>query len=143
MKTIITFIFALTLFIGNKTNAQSQNHATIENVKVSYGSSTTGTAGIAQIQAIPNATITLKEGHNSASVYFKIKNKTTNAVIYEVNYSLNASPVTNETGKVLFQNNNGVILISSGTAIILTPYIYEIYTKDTNQNPTSTFSIVQ
>lgn len=95
------------------------------------------------IQVIPQATLSLKGGTNATRVYFRIKNAVSGATLYDVNYNLNAATVTDLQGRVLFQNNSGTVLLSSGQDLVLKPYTYEIKTEDNQQNQSPVFSILQ
>jgi len=123
-------------------------HATIESVKVSYKSVPGGTVvpGTApQVQAIPEATIILKNGAPASKIYLKISGTSTNSTstIYEVNYQTNSSVITSQQGKKLFENTNGKIFISNGQALPLRPYAYEIQTEDAQNNRSAVYSIIQ
>lgn len=120
------------------------SHPTIDSVKVAYKSIQQATVNVALgIQVIPQATLSLKGGTNATRVYFRIKNAVSGATLYDVNYNLNAATVTDLQGRVLFQNNSGTVLLSSGQDLVLKPYTYEIKTEDNQQNQSPVFSILQ
>lgn len=124
--------------------SQTNNHATIDNLKVAYKPvQTTGQSLNTNIKVVPYATITLKQNVNANKIYFKILNTETNNVIYQINYSLSSAPVINPEGIKLFANNNGVISISNGQEMQLKPYKYQLETEDSNGNKTAVFSVIK
>ncbi|MCE3226353.1 MAG: hypothetical protein K0S32_904 [Bacteroidetes bacterium] len=143
MKTLKLVLALMALFVATASFAQS-NHPTVASVKVKYryDSSIQTNTSIANIQAIPEATVTLVTTNGVSKIYFKVFDNT-NTIVYQVNYNLNSSVITNGQGNKLFENNNGVIFISSGQATSLKPYTYKVSTEDNQSNQTSDFSVIQ
>lgn len=128
MSKKLGFIFGILM---SSMSFFAQNHATINKVEVSYKPAPTGTStSLADIQCIPQATITLQSNANVSKIYFKILNMETNEVLYTINYNLSANAVTNQDGIVMFSNDNGSIRISSGQVMMLKPYLYKVQTED-------------
>lgn len=132
-------LFLIFTVIGlslNKISAQAQQaHPTINNFVVSYKpiaqlATNTNTNSFPEIRVIPQATITLNPAASVSKIYFKILNSATNAIIYQVNYTINSAVVINNSGKKLFENTSGVIFISNGQDLALKPYKYEVTTED-------------
>lgn len=146
MKTLKTILIFAGCLLSAGLFSQS-SHLTIDNVKVTYkaapqNSLSTTTNTVFEMSVIPTATINLKTQTNVSKIYFKIQSVTTNSVIYNVNYNLNASTLTSN-GLVLFNNSNGNISISSGQIIPLKPYTISVQTEDTLQNLSTIFSLIQ
>lgn len=147
MKNLFLIYTVITLF-SVKVNAQTLNHETIATVKVSYKAAplTTTSNSVSatpQIKGVPQSTISLKNTEGILKVHFKIINKATNAVVYQVNYAISSSVVTNAEGKKLFENNNSVIFISNGAAIDLKPYLYQVQTEDSQNHLSTIYSVTQ
>ncbi len=144
MKNLFLIILFSLCFL--KSNGQTASaHETISSLKVAYAAVPQGTTmsnSIPEIKGIPQATIILKNAALISKVYFKIRNKTTNEVVYEINYSIN-SPVIMSEGKKLFENINGVIFISSGSALLLKPYIYQLQTESDKNILSNVYSSIQ
>ena len=141
MKKNLLIIFGCFFFCNFYGQAA---HPTIDSVKVSYRSNPQDTVSLVLgIQVIPQGTLSLKSGVSADRVYFKIKHAVSGVTLYNVNYSLNAATVTDQQGRVLFQNNNGKILLSSGQALVLKPYTYEIKTEDDQHSQSPVFSTLQ
>jgi len=140
---ILSIIASILLFVAIGT-AQNANHPTISEVKAKYKSDPTNNQS-AQLQfnVIPEVNVTLKTTTGVSKVYLKIIDNATNTIIYQVNYPLSSSTVTNGSGQKLFENNNGVIFISSGQTLTLKPYTYQVYTEDAQQTASAVFSVIQ
>ena len=96
MKKIkLASFFLLFLCIAFEIHAQ-QSHPTINNVEVAYKSNpSTGTAvNLSSIKAVPQATISLNASAGTSKIYFKILDNVTNAVLYQVNYSISSASVS-------------------------------------------------
>jgi hypothetical protein len=146
IKKLIAGLFFL--FIGelqaqNNFPDPNQNvsHPTIDGLKVMYKAIPQGT--LMQIQAIPEGKVVLKPNVNVAVIYLKILSPVDNSILYQVNYQTNAATVTNNDGRKLFENSNGVIFISNGQGVSLKPYLYQLQTEDSNGNLSQVFSIIQ
>jgi hypothetical protein len=143
MKNLRNTLIALCLIAVVKLNAQN-NHPTINKLQVSYKAvpQSTATAGLADIKCIPQATITLQPNSNVSKIYFTMLNPQTNAVEFQVNYSLSASPVIN-SGVKLFEVTNGVVYLSSGQTVSLKPFLYQIQTSDSQNNLTTVYTVTK
>jgi hypothetical protein len=131
---LIVLLISVMSFFG-------QNHATVAKLTVSYKPvSTTSVSNLGDIKCTPQATITLKSNHGATKIYFKIVNPQNNAVVYQVDYLLNSSAVTDESGITLFNNLNGTIRIGYAQGITLKPYIYQIQTADSQNTMSTVFS---
>lgn len=143
MKNIF-LLLACTVFSVNFTAQITQPHQTIAYFKVSYKAVPQSTANVASgVQGIAQATLNLKPNTTVSKVYFKILDKTTNAIIYQVNYNTNSSVITNNDGKKLFENSNNLIFISNGQALPIKPYIYQLQTEDNQSNLSTIYSVIQ
>lgn len=143
MKNIfLMLILALSVI---KITAQTVSaHQSVASIKVVYKASPQTTVNtLPEIKSIPQAIITLKSTTGISKIYFKILNKTTNEVLYQVNYNLNSSMIINNEGKKIFENNNGVIFISSETELALKPYLYQVQTENEQNNLSNNYSSIQ
>lgn len=146
MKNIrpIAIIALLLLLIPVK--AQVLSHATISDFSVSYKAAAlpikTSTTS-PMFKGVPEAVISLKPASGVTKIYFKIMDNTTNVVIYNVSYLINSKTVTATDGSKLFENNNGVIYISSGSDFALKPYKYEITTEAKPGELSSVYSAIK
>ncbi len=147
MKTFF-LIVATSCLIPFYTMAQSINHPTIEKVQVLYKTTPTNgsqqpTGGAPEIRVQAKATITLKNNTDAVKVFLKIRNKQTNAVIYQVNYLINSAPVNGTNGLVLYKKEATNLTITNPDSFVLQPYVYEIYTEDAQSTQSIIYSIIQ
>lgn len=145
VSLVVVFLFALTLGLSSQT---ATTHPTINDVVVFYSSSPQTTLSGSSnspmaIASIPNATVSLKSQVNIAKIHLKIVNLANDSILYNINYTINSSIVTNSSGKKLFENNNGSIYVSPGFAMPLKPYSYKVSTEDTLQILSPVFSKIQ
>ncbi len=149
MKTIILlatgFFFAISFSLRSQTTT---THPTIDDLNVQYLSSPQTTLSglsnsLMSLASIPQATISLKTQVNISKIYFKIVNIANDSTLYNINYNIGSSSVTNSSGKKLFDNNNGNIFISPGSPMPLKPYSYKVSTEDTLQVLSPVFSKIQ
>lgn len=141
-KTLILLFLGLisTYALKAQTNA---NHPSIQTVTVSYKAATQNLAGIGQgIQAFPNVKVILNSTANVATIYFKISNAATNAVIYQSSYTTASASVINN-GVTLFDNSNGMITLGYNQAVVVKPYKYELWTADAQQNASPVFLLTR
>ncbi len=143
MKNILLLLsFVVFVFKSNAQNTML--HQTIASFKVAYKSVPQTTPAVSiDMQGIAQATLNLKPNTNVSKVYFKILDKTTNAVLYQVNYTTSSTTVTNAEGKKLFENNNGVIFISNGQPLTVKPYVYQVQTEDDQSKLSPIYSVIQ
>lgn len=129
---LIIFLFCSIVF---NANAQSNAHPTVDSLEVNYKFSTKPPVenSSSGIQVLPEAKITLKNTENISKVYLKIRNTTSNEIVYEVSYTLSSSSIINEQGDVLYTRQGNKIMINVPDQIMLQPYICEVITED-NQN---------
>lgn len=143
MLTAFTCVLSFSL-----RSQASSTHPTIDDVKVFYFSSPQTTLAALSsspfsIASIPQAIITLKTAVNASKIYFKIVNVANDSILYSVNYLINSSTVTNSSGKKMFENSNGFVFVSPGTAFTLQPYSYKVSTEDSLQVVSPVFSKIQ
>jgi hypothetical protein len=142
MKTKLIFTLLLTLVSLSAVYSQANaNHPTIASVKVSYKSVPQSSASVQTLQnieVIPMATVSLRPDSigNVSKIWFKILNAA-DSVLYQSNYNITSNTITNSAGAKLFENNNGMIFLSPGSAFTLKPYQYKVYTEDANSNLTA------
>lgn len=135
-------IFFLVCLCG-KIMSQTVTPISISSIEVNYklsnplGADTNATP---LVNVLPEATINLSSTTNISKIYFKIINPTDNSVLYNVNYDINSSTITNSEGLTLFLRNNAIIYINSPNSLSLTAYSYEIITEDTQGNLSTPFS---
>jgi hypothetical protein len=135
----ICFAFLILCVFKGISQPPSTTHSTINSFKVSYRSVPTNSA--AGVQAIPQSTLTLKPNSNAVKIHYKMLAASTNSVLYQSSHLLNASVITNTLGAKLFENNNGAIFLSSGQAIPLKPYLYELQTEDAQGNLSPVYTL--
>lgn len=146
MKTVSSFIAGLCLFVYSAV-AQTPNHPVIEKVQVAYKSvKTTVSAGPAtgapSINVNATTNITLKAGYDAAKIYLKIKDKQTQAAVYEISYTINSADVTDH-GVLVYKKQNNIVAITNPATMVLKPYVYELYTEDAAGNKSIVYSIIQ
>lgn len=141
MKKLV-FLFVVAYAINSDLNAQTiTNHPTIDSVEVKYTSS--GTINIGDISGIPLVTFTLKDMNNISKIFLKIKDKSTNNIIYQVNYNINNPIVVNNQQKLMFERSNNKVFISTGSLLPLKPYEYELKTENAQNVQTQVFLITK
>lgn len=141
MKKLV-FLFVIAYAINSDLNAQTiTNHPTIDSVDVKYTSS--GTMNIGNISGIPLVTFTLKDLNNISKVYLKIKDKSNNNIIYQVNYNINNPIVVNNQQKLMFERSNNKVFISTGSLLQLKPYEYELKTENAQNVQSQVFLITK
>ncbi len=139
MKNSFVILLICALTLSGKLVAQS--HATVNKLEVSYKAVSQGTANsLANIQCIPMATITLQSNANVNKVYFKVIDPQTNAVVYNVNYVLSTSTLSNQNGFKLFEVNDDKVYISNGEQLTLKPYLYEIKTENSQNTISASYT---
>jgi hypothetical protein len=127
---VITFLGQLSLF------SQNQTHPIIDTVEISYMSASNDLV-------LPETIIHLKTGDAIAKVYWKIIDPTNNAVVYDVNYSVNVMPVISSNGTVLCLKNNTIIQVLGTTPLPLKTYTYQIKTEDIQGNISVIYSVIK
>ncbi|MGZ3884332.1 MAG: hypothetical protein ACXVPQ_11150 [Bacteroidia bacterium] len=145
MKKSGFIILIVTAFIFKGGIAQIIDHPTIDKLKVGYmssGETVSVTNGKPNIKVFADAEIRLKSLSNLSKIYFKILNKATNAVLYQVSYSINSNPVIQQ-GRKIFTKDGLVIHIGDPQSILLDTYLYQVTTEDNSGTQTIAFSIIQ
>lgn len=150
-KAIQITLFVLSIFIDDaraQNFSTEHNHSTIDSVKIIYKSVLQPTVNPnsnnrSLIKAIPQVSISLKENSNVSKIYFKIIDPSSHTTVYSSNYSLNSTPILNESGKKLFEFSNRIIYLSNGDAIFLKSYIYELRTENNLTELSTVFSITR
>lgn len=146
MKAFLSTLITIFFFTAQLASGQVQDHPTVEKIKVMYkatNEATTITSGKPNIKVKANATVTLKTTTSVTKLYFKILNKTSGTVVYQVDYNLNASPVTDSLGQKLFGRDGLVVCIGDPSSILLDTYSYELITEDAQGNQTAAFTTIQ
>lgn len=146
MKTVLLILAGLYLSAFTAT-AQILNHPVIEKVQVMYKpNKTITTSGQAtsspEIKVNGTTNVTLKNGSEAVKVYLKIKDKQTQAVVYDVNYVINSSDVSDQ-GVILYKKQGNVLSITNPAIVTLKPYVYELYTEDAAGSKSSIYTIIQ
>lgn len=143
-KLMLLLLFLLPGLSVKLMSQNNSNHPSISSVSVRYKAAPQGTVNsVLNIQAVPEATVSLVANSGATKIYFKIIDNTSNTVVYQVNYSLSSGTVTNGQGKKLFENSNGVLFISNGSPVTLKPYKFELYTENAQSVATPVFSVIQ
>jgi hypothetical protein len=146
MKKIVLVFIAIIILDNSNLFSQVSNHPTIDKVKVGYkaiAGTPTNTNGKPNIMVLPEATINLKSLSGVSKIYMKILNRSDNNLVYQINYSVMSSPVTNSQGVKLFYRDNLIIHIGSPDIVSLNQYLYEVVTEDSQSNQTIVYSIIQ
>jgi hypothetical protein len=138
------FLLFCLCFFGISSFSQNAAHPTIDKVQVSYKAITTGSVSISNgrpdIKVMPEATVTLKA--TASKIYFKMMDAQNN-LLYNVNYSLSSSAITNPQGVKLFYKEGNTVHIGDANTRSLMQYKYEVYTEDSQGNATPLFSVTQ
>lgn len=147
MKTFFTILLA-TAFFSFKSYAQDNMTTPIEKLRVVYktvpaASGNLTSNGVPDIQVQANMIMTLKPDTTASVIYVKVTSQQSNTLVYQVNYPLSAAPITGDGGIVLYKKENNTIEICNPSAVSLKPYLYEIYTVDTEGKKSNTYSITQ
>lgn len=145
MKMIKLLILVSFFLKFNFTNAQNNlNHPTVSSVTVMYKAvpQATGNAVTSSlsVNVIPQVTVSLIAQANVTSIYFKILDPITNAIVYQSNYPINSTVQLNGAGKKMFENIAGKIFLSNGMSLALKPYLIQITTQDNLQVLSPIFS---
>lgn len=130
---------------GSSLNAP---HPTINSASVSYKLAGSAPQNNQQenkprFLAIPQITVNIKPDLGTERIYLKIIDPDDKSVIYQVDYSVNSTAVTNNSGLKLFDKQNQSIFLSSGEPLVLKPYICELRTKNNGTELSTVFSITQ
>ncbi len=146
MKTIF-LLFAGLCLSAFAASAQILNHPVIEKVQVMYKpdktvSGTTHEVNSPTIKVKGTAAITLKSDFEAAKIYLKIKDKQTQAVVYDVNYVITSSDISDQ-GVILYTKRGNVLSVTNPATITLKPYVYELYTEDAGGVKSNVYTIIQ
>jgi len=146
MKTIL-FILAGLYLSAFTASAQNINHPVIEKVQALYkpDKSVSGSvheAGSPNIKVKGTVSITLKSGYEADKLYLKIRDNQTQALVYDVNYTISSADVTDQ-GVLLYKKQGNVLTVTNPAIVTLKPYIYELYTEDAAGNKSSVYTIIQ
>ena len=145
MKTVFLLLAGLYLSAFTAT-AQILDHPVIDKVQVMYKPNKTvassGQTSSPEIKVNGTTNVTLKNGSGAVKVYLKIKDKQTQAVVYEVNYLVNSSDVSAH-GVILYKKQGNVLSITNPAIVTLKPYVYELYTEDATGSKSNVYTIIQ
>lgn len=133
------------LFVSVVLNSQtviSAEHSTIMSLKISYRHTSNSNQG--QINAVPQATLTLKVNTIVTKVFFKIIDVSTpNALIYQSNHLLNTPQINSPNNSyILFSHLNNTINLSNGQPINLKLYKYVVQTEDASGNLSELYELI-
>jgi len=146
MKTILCILAGICLSVATAT-AQTLNHPVIEKVQVMYKPDKS-VSGLSHEGSSPNIkvngtiSVILKSDSEAAKIYLKIKDKQTQAVIYDVNYLISSADVS-EQGVLLYKKQGNVLSVTNPTVVTLMPYVYELYTEDAAGSKSNVYTIIQ
>jgi hypothetical protein len=124
-------------------NLISQTQPPIEGIVVNYKSDgilLPDSANPSAIKVLPEAIITLTTTSNVSKIYFKMIRLSDSSILYDVNYTINSSPITNSENIILFSRDNNIISLNNPNNVLLDTYSYEIRTEDSQGNLSSIFS---
>lgn len=145
MKTFLLALAGLCLSVFTSM-AQNQGHPVIDNVQVMYkpdkSAAVSGQAFSPDIKVNGITNVTLKSGYEATKIYLKIKDRQTQAVVYEVNYVIASSDIS-DNGVSLYKKQGNVLSITNPTIVSLKPYVYELYTDDAAGTKSSLYTIIQ
>jgi hypothetical protein len=145
MKTFLLALAGLCLSVFTSM-AQNPGHPVIDNVQVMYkpdkSAAVSGHAFSPEIKVNGITNVTLKSGYDATKIYLKIKDRQTQAVVYDVNYVIGSLDISNN-GVVLYKKQGNVISITNPAIIGLKPYVYELYTEDAAGTKSSLYTIIQ
>jgi hypothetical protein len=147
MKTIFLVLAGLFLPVLSVVS-QTINHPVIEKVQVLYKPNKSVPASGQASSSSPNikvngtASITLKNGYEATKIYLKIKDMQSQVVVYEVNYAINSSDLTDHE-VIVYKKQGNIISITNPAVVTLKPYVYELYTEDAAGAKTSVYKIIQ
>ncbi|MBS1635851.1 MAG: hypothetical protein JST26_07990 [Bacteroidetes bacterium] len=130
MKTFFTFLFIL----GFSCFYAQNSHPTIDTVEVSYMTVSGGMSNV-----LPEPIIHLKTLSGVSKVHCKIINPSDSSVVYNVFYTISASPVFNSNGQPLFVLDNLNAQILGPDPIELKDYTYQVQTEDDQGNLTTPY----
>lgn len=146
MKTVFLILAGLCLSAFTAT-AQILNHPVIEKVQVMYKPDKAVSGAVHEVSS-PNikvkgtTNITLKNDSKAVKIYLKIKDKQTQALVYEVNYVISSSDIFDQ-GMILYKKQGNVLSITNPATIALKPYVYELYTEDAAGGKSNVYTIIQ
>lgn len=118
------------------------NHATLDSVLVSYHAAPSDTTHLNDIYVKPEVLVMLKPGGLAEKIFIEIRNRQSNALLYAVNYALDAAPYT-ANGELLFSGQGKKYVLSCPLTLPLNSYVYKIYTADAQGTHSSIFSTRQ
>lgn len=145
MKKLLLLLAGLTLSAFTAT-AQMINHPVIEKVQVMYkpnkAATASGQASSPEMKVNGTTQVTLISGSDAVKVYLKIKDKKTQALVYDVNYTINSADVSDQ-GVMLYKKQGNMLSITNPATVTLKPYVYEVYTEDAAGSKSSVYTIIQ
>lgn len=134
MKFKFSVILSMLMFSYLKNYSQDINHSTISDVNVSYKTSmlSTNNTPSAGVKVEPKIVVNLIADTLIKKVYVKMLNKNNNAVLYQVNYDINNSPVVDENGRSLFIKTDNALEMIIPQIIDLGSCVFILNTEDKN-----------
>ena len=129
MKQYIFSALIVICCLGLK--AQEIDHPTIASLEVVYTEDPKGNFVPDSVRNVRvNIHLMLRTGASASNIHLIIKDPMSDAVVYEVTYSLGSSAVINDEGITLYKKEGSGIYISSPGFVALTTYKYEVSTED-------------
>lgn len=92
---------------------------------------------------LSEATIHLTTTSGVSKVYFKIINPADSSVVYDVNYAMSSSPVTDASGLLLCLINNTSVQLINPNPLPLQAYTYQVQTEDASGNKSAAYTMLQ
>jgi hypothetical protein len=124
-------------------NIKAQSSSNVTEFKVIYKPNTQQSGnGISNILCVPSITIATSNIGEYSKVYFKIIDNNTKSIIHQANYLLESSEMLDANNNLLFKRVNQNIILSNGNAIMLKPYLYEIYFESSQGNKSVVYTKV-
>lgn len=146
MKTIFYVLAGLYLSVLTAT-AQTLNHPVIEKVQTMYKPDQSVGAinqpsSSPEIKVHATVTVHLKSNYDAVRIYLKIRDQQTQATLYDVNYQVSSSDVSDQ-GVLLYKKQGTILSITNPAAMSLRPYVYELYTVDAGGSKSNVYTIIQ
>lgn len=131
--------FLWTLFLcGVAFCSKAQTSQPVDTIKVAYMD-----INDPQGFVLSEATVHLSTTSGVSKVYFKIINPTDSSVVYDVNYAMSASLVTDASGLPLCLIDGTSVQVINPNPLPLQAYTYQVQTEDANGNKSTAYTILQ
>lgn len=138
---LFLIMFLISAFVSG---AQEIDHPTIANLQVSYRIDPVSEfVPDSVLKARTNIAIQLDDSVSVASIHLKIRNQISDALLYEVTYSVSPEPVINDSGITLYKKEGNTLYIIAPDVVTLTLYKYEVTTEDASASVSPVYSSIQ